>query len=249
MTIAVVGPAPWRDVVVAAHRAAGADAYGIEASASELPSLLTELAPDVVGLELHPDLSVGVAGVTDLDDGLAKETAVRAVVAVQPTGSSRMLIGFNTLTSGIVRATQAVGVPLGSTLILGGRERAASALAAAVQLKARSISLAPSNVVGPGSAISAAHRLGVNVQSFRVEQLSGHLREFDSVLVCGEVPHVLDDELRDAGVAIVAVAPYAPAQVAYHSVLARQIEDAQRVLTGVNPDLRVIEQAVENFAV
>ncbi|MGV9182717.1 hypothetical protein [Arcanobacterium canis] len=248
MRIEVVGPSRWRDCVIAAHRATGVDATGRDASISEVADIIRHASDDVVGIEFHPSLCSAVAGVTDLDDGLARETSVRSVVAFQPTGNARMAIGCQSLTSGIVRATRAASIELGRTAILGGRELAASALVSAVELKARSIFLAPLNSAGPGSAISAAHRLGLDVSAVRFDALIGRLDEFDSLMICGTIPQDLNAQIQDCGVPVVRVAPGEGGSVPYEAILARQIEDAQRILTGVNPDLSVIEKIVENFA-
>ncbi|MGV9184325.1 hypothetical protein [Arcanobacterium canis] len=248
MKIEVVGPSRWRDCVIAAHRATGVDATGRDASISEVADIIRHASDDVVGIEFHPSLCSAVAGVTDLDDGLARETSVRSVVAFQPTGNARMAIGCQSLTSGIVRATRVASIELGRTAILGGRELAASALVSAVELKARSIFLAPLNSAGPGSAISAAHRLGLDVSAVRFDALIGRLDEFDSLMICGTIPQDLNAQIQDCGVPVVRVAPGEGGGVPYEAILARQIEDAQRILTGVNPDLSVIEKIVENFA-
>lgn len=221
-------------------------------------AILSAADPSYLGFVVDPSLSAIVLSACDLSDGLAKESGSCSLVAVQPTGgASRMMVGFNTEVSGIVRGAQPLlsGAPA-RALILGGRQSAASALAALVQLKANSIAAAPQETAGRGSALAASHKLGIDVVPYRYSDVSGHVADFDVVVLAGtDIPAELRREAyrNPGGVVIEAVRNRGAEDIAqsgmvvpWREVLIGQIEDQVRVLTGVNPQREVVARAVEN---
>ncbi len=154
-----------------------------ETEPEALPALLDQLAAPVGAGPVWAGLSVTMphkqAILTHLDvvDPLAEAVgAVNTVVAQRSGAGEALLAGFNTDVAGIVGALREAaghvtagpakcsGYPL-SAVILGSGATACSALAALGELGTRRITVAARRHAGPGRALGAAHRMGLDIET------------------------------------------------------------------------------------
>lgn len=172
------------------HRAAytglGLNGWSYERRETEpraLAGLLRELAAPVRTGPAWAGLSVTMphkqALLTHLDviDPLARAVgAVNTVVAQRSGAGEALLAGFNTDVAGIVgalREVSATAIPdrahggprTENAVVLGSGATACSALAALGELGAGRITVAARRHAGPGRTLSAAHRMGLDIQT------------------------------------------------------------------------------------
>lgn len=255
------------------HQAAY-DAMGVdmtyqrcECDKDGLPDLLGRLDDTWAGLSVTMPLKQVVTPHLDMIDGLAKTVGAVNTICVQPVGPR--LIGFNTDVEGIVTAVResAPGRTLSRTAILGARATASSALAASVQLGATHQRLIARRHGGPGSALSAATRMGLDPQ---LQKLStdwpATLTQTD-LLISTLPAHVADDaasridelspDLSHLVYLDVVYDPWPTAlaeSIARHGgvcvpgwlMLLHQAVAQVRLFTGRHPDVDVMRIALEN---
>ena len=137
----------------------------LEQTAQTLPAFIRDLDADCLGLSVTMPCKQAVIPLLDVVEPMAQ--AVGAVNTVVPSGG--VLSGFNTDVHGIVAALTGAREAAGltgapdSAVILGARATASSALVALRQLHVGRIALVARRFGGPGSALTAAARLGVEV--------------------------------------------------------------------------------------
>ncbi len=166
---AVIGDPVAHSVSPLLHRAAYAELgldweyRAIQVPKGQLAGLMRPFDPNCRGLSVTMPHKQDIAGFLDHVDGLAKATG--AINTVVPAAS--MLAGFNTDVYGIVQAiSQVRDADAQRATIIGAGATAASAMAAAVQLGARDITLVARNFSGPHRAPAAANRLGLSPVSY-----------------------------------------------------------------------------------
>ena len=195
MADAVGAAARWRSAVIGRpvnhslspvlHRAAYAG-LGLsdwryerrETAPEELPALLCEMAAPVEAEPVWAGLSVtmphkqAILAHLDVVDPLAEAVGAVNTVVVQRSGEGKALLaGFNTDVAGIVGALRETGGPVvnrvraGGAVVLGSGATACSALAALGELGAGHITVAARRHAGPGRALSAAHRMGLDIEA------------------------------------------------------------------------------------
>ncbi|MDO4900888.1 shikimate dehydrogenase [Actinomyces sp.] len=145
---------------------------------ADLPALLDELAAPATTDPVWEGLSVtmphkqALLNRLDVIDPLAATVgAVNTVVAQRPGRGAALLTGFNTDVAGIVGAVREVGPGFTDAaaagriraVVLGSGATACSALAAVTELGATDIVIAARRHAGPGRALTAAHRMGLEV--------------------------------------------------------------------------------------
>ena len=154
----------------------------LETAPPQLPGLLAELAAPVqagpawAGLSVTMPHKQTLLAHLDIIDPLAEAVgAVNTVVAQRSGAGGALLTGFNTDVAGIVGAlretarTQTPGSPDGhlrveQAVVLGSGATACSALAALGELRAGRITVVARRHAGPGRALSAAHRMGLDIE-------------------------------------------------------------------------------------
>ena len=155
-----------------------------ETDSESLPGLLAELAAPVqagpawAGLSVTMPLKQVLLAHLDVIDPLAEAVgAVNTVVAQRSGAGDALLTGFNTDVAGIVGAlreaarTQTPGssdahLRIEQAVVLGSGATACSALAALGELRAGRITVVARRHAGPGRALSAAHRMGLDIEPF-----------------------------------------------------------------------------------
>ena len=187
---AVIGSPVGHSLSPALHRAAyaglGLDDWSYErreTAPPELPGLLAELAAPVQGGPAWAGLSVTMPHkqtlLTHLDviDPLAEAVgAVNTVVAQRSGAGGALLAGFNTDVAGIVGALRETTrkqallpqddrLRVERAVVLGSGATACSALAALGELRASRITVVARRHAGPGRALSAAHRMGLDIET------------------------------------------------------------------------------------
>lgn len=153
-----------------------------ETDSESLPGLLAELAAPVQagpaweGLSVTMPLKQVLLAHLDVIDPLAEAVgAVNTVVAQRSGAGDALLTGFNTDVAGIVGAlretarTQTPGSSDGPlrierAVVLGSGATACSALAALGELRAGRITVVARRHAGPGHALNAAHRMGLDIE-------------------------------------------------------------------------------------
>ncbi|MDK8601076.1 hypothetical protein HMPREF3167_01725 [Trueperella sp. HMSC08B05] len=170
----------------------------------------------------------------DVVDGLASRVGAIDTLAFQPMGASRMAVGFAALPGALGRTLDAhLGVHSGGgtrrAVIVGSGAAAACSVAALVQHRYQVLIAADA----PGVAVSAAHKMNVDVELVRPAALADEIDLL--VQTVAERPEVAPRVVVDlAGV-------WAEADcrvIGAAEVTARQRQDQIRVLTGKN-----VEQA------
>ena len=145
--------------------------------------------PVWAGLSVTMPHKQAIMPMLDVIDPLAQAVGVVNTVVAQRSGTGpALLAGFNTDVAGIsaalreARASSAPSAPNApsasatapavegqapapSALVLGSGATACSALAALPELGARSITVAARRHAGPGRALVAAHRMGLEIQA------------------------------------------------------------------------------------
>ena len=155
-----------------------------ETDSESLPGLLAKLAAPVqagpawAGLSVTMPLKQVLLAHLDVIDPLAEAVgAVNTVVAQRSGAGDALLTGFNTDVAGIVGAlreaarTQTPGssdahLRIEQAVVLGSGATACSALAALGELRAGRITVVARRHAGPGRALSAAHRMGLDIEPF-----------------------------------------------------------------------------------
>ncbi|MDD7504823.1 MAG: shikimate dehydrogenase [Actinomycetaceae bacterium] len=151
----------------------------------ELASYVASRGSEYAGLSVTMPFKHEAFTVCDMVDGLAQNVGSINTLVFQPTGSSRMVIGFNTDVAGIVNAVREVnGSERGYTkaVILGSGATASSALAALVQLKAEDITVCARTLAGPRNATTAAHRMNIDIHTAPLNKIDMALRGADLVI-------------------------------------------------------------------
>lgn len=180
----VIGSPVAHSLSPALHRAAyaqlGLTGWRYEArelAPAGLPALIAGLAgrvedgPVTAGLSVTMPHKQAVLPLLDVVDPLAATVgAVNTVVAQRSGRSAALLAGFNTDVAGIVGALREARAglapaPPGRALVLGSGATACSALAALTELGAASITVAARRHAGPGRAATAAHRMGLEIET------------------------------------------------------------------------------------
>ncbi|MCL3778321.1 MULTISPECIES: shikimate dehydrogenase [unclassified Actinomyces] len=168
----------------AAYSALGLDGWQYERRETrpeQLGPLLAELAapagPGPVWAGLSVTMPHKQALLTRLDalDPLAQTVGAANTVVAQRSGRGpALLTGFNTDVAGIVGALREAGryrlpdpadLADATALVLGSGATACSALAALTELGAGRIVVAARSHAGPGRALAAAHRMGLEVEA------------------------------------------------------------------------------------
>ena len=187
---AVIGSPVSHSLSPVLHRAAyaglGLDDWSYErreTAPAELPGLLAELAAPVqagpawAGLSVTMPHKQALLAHLDVIDPLAEAVgAVNTVVAQRSGAGGALLAGFNTDVAGIVGALRetarrrAPGSPddcfrVEQAVVLGSGATACSALAALGELRAGRITVVARRHAGPGRALSAAHRMGLDIET------------------------------------------------------------------------------------
>ncbi|QHO90935.1 shikimate dehydrogenase [Actinomyces sp. 432] len=173
----------------AAYAALGLDDWTYErreTTPADLPALLEELAAPAAAGPVWAGVSVtmphkqALLPRLDVVDPLAATVgAVNTVVAQRSGRGAALLVGFNTDVAGIVgamreagagtaggvggRAEAGTGAGRCRAVLLGSGATACSALAALTELGATDITVAARRHAGPGRALTAAHRMGLEV--------------------------------------------------------------------------------------
>ena len=154
-----------------------------ETDSEALSALLAELAAPVqagpawAGLSVTMPHKQAILAHLDVVDPLAEAVgAVNTVVAQRSGAGGALLAGFNTDVAGIVGAlretarTQTPGstddrLRIEQAVVLGSGATACSALAALGELRAGRITVVARRHAGPGRALSAAHRMGLDIET------------------------------------------------------------------------------------
>ncbi|MFC7406169.1 shikimate dehydrogenase [Georgenia alba] len=181
--------------------------YGLQdVTAEQLPAVVRGLDASWAGLSLTMPLKQTVLGLLDHVDPLAEVTGAANTLVVQPGrgGAAGPLVGFNTDVAGIVEALREA-MPGGTwrprtAAVLGARATASSALAALGELGVRTTSLVARRVGGPGSALVAAHRMGVSVDHrpwTSAETAADALLPAPPDVLVSTVPAGVADEIAD----------------------------------------------------
>lgn len=216
-----------------------ADVLSVEEFPADITDVQAVLSPLTSNIEILRRL--------DMRDGLAKVVGAIDTIALQPTGSSRMNIGFTTTSGAIARALgMEMDTSFANCAILGASELASAALAAAVQLHAAHIVLVAPRSIGPGSAIAASHRMGLTVPLVKPAQAD--LSRADLVIVTDEIaaatlaqisPEATVIDVVDAAPSLkLVVAKY----VSRREIDIVQLGDQIRLITSVQPDLATLER-------
>lgn len=127
-----------------AYRILGLDwEYGSrDVVASDLPGTVSGLGEEWRGLSLTMPLKSAAWELADSRDAMAELTGAVNTLRFTGSGDDRTLFGYNTDVAGITRALAAVGVTEATHVhILGGGATAASALVAAAELGALSVTI------------------------------------------------------------------------------------------------------------
>lgn len=154
-----------------------------ETAPSALIGLLSEMAapagsgPAWAGASVTMPHKQVILTSLDVVDPLARVVgAVNTVVAQRSGRGEALLAGFNTDVAGIVGALRESAAPtiggpsedgirVDNAVILGSGATACSALAALGELKAGRVTVAARSHAGPGRALSAAHRMGLDIET------------------------------------------------------------------------------------
>ncbi|AYD89758.1 shikimate dehydrogenase [Actinomyces lilanjuaniae] len=167
----------------------------IDLPVTRLPGLVSQLAAPVSdgwawsGLSVTMPHKQALVPMLDVVDPLAQAVgSVNTVVAQRSGTGPALLAGFNTDVTGIVEAVRETaaawsaqalpalptcapgradgwGVSGATAVVLGSGATACSALAALTELGATRIVVAARRHAGPGRALSAAHRMGLEVEA------------------------------------------------------------------------------------
>ena len=187
---AVIGSPVSHSLSPVLHRAAyaglGLDDWSYERRETDseaLSALLAELAAPVqagpawAGLSVTMPHKQTLLAHLDVIDPLAEAVgAVNTVVAQRSGAGGALLAGFNTDVAGIVGALRETTrkqallpqddrLRVERAVVLGSGATACSALAALGELRASRITVVARRHAGPGRALSAAHRMGLDIET------------------------------------------------------------------------------------
>lgn len=186
------------------------DARGLSACLKEMAAPAQPGAPLWHGLSVTMPHKQAVIPHLDMVDPLAQVTgAVNTVIAQRAGDGPALLTGFNTDVAGISGAIremrEIVQTPETDTqhaVVLGSGATACSALAALTELGAEQITVAARRHAGPGRALSAAHRMGLDIDAFTWsgdeasnKQVAHHLSQAE--LVVSTLPAGAADALAE----------------------------------------------------
>ncbi len=117
------------------------------------------------GLSLTMPLKQEAFELADTRDAMATLTGAVNTIRFTGSGDNRAVFGYNTDVSGITRALAAVGVTEAPHVhVLGGGATAASAIVAAAELGALSVSVLARAPEKSASLVDLGHRAGVTVE-------------------------------------------------------------------------------------
>lgn len=138
--------------------------------AADLPEIVRGLNDDWRGLSLTMPLKQAAFQLADTHDAMAELTGAVNTLRFVGSGAERTLSGYNTDVVGITRALAAVGVTEAPHVhILGGGATAASAVVAAAELGALSVSVLARSPGKSESLIDLGRRAGLTVDLARFE--------------------------------------------------------------------------------
>ncbi|QOQ38861.1 hypothetical protein [Trueperella pecoris] len=176
-------------------------------------------------------------------DGIAGRVGAVDTIVFQPMGASRMTVGFAALPGALGRAMdQVFGVHSGQSgssmaVIVGSGAEASCAIAAVVQHGYRQICIASAV---PGPAMSAAHRMGVDVESVRPDSLGD--------LDIGVLVNTVDEHVAARPAAVVDLSStwgdFDGPMVDRQLVMALQVQSQLRAVTGSSPSIEEIRSAL-----
>lgn len=149
-----------------AYRALGFDwSYDArDVGAADLPGVVRSLDDDWRGLSLTMPLKTAAYELSDTRDAIAELTGAVNTLRFTGTGADRTLFGYNTDVAGIVRALAAVGVTEAAhAQILGGGATAASAVVAAAELGAITVSILTRSPEKSAALVDLGRRVGLAV--------------------------------------------------------------------------------------
>lgn len=189
------------------------------------------------GMAFAVDPNPALREACDAIDGLAKGVGAIDTLVFQPMGSERMAVGFAALPGALGRTLDAhlgvhSGVGTRLAAIVGSGATAACAVAALVQHRYRVLVAAEV----PGLAVSAAHRMNVDVDLVAPAALAGQRLDLLVQTVPGRVQAVPSAVVDVAG----AWSGADGRVIAAREVNARQRQDQIRVLTGKNVGVEAI---------
>lgn len=252
----------------AAYQALGLDATyeAIDVEGGKLGEFIAGLGPEWMGLSLTMPHKQDAFAACDMVDGLAKEVGAINTLVFQPTGASKMTIGFNTDVAGIVNAVREVSGELRTgprAVILGSRATASSALAALVQLGAKDIAVAARSVAGPGTVVAAAHRMNVDISTMKLDPEKVAAKIASADVLISTLPSGIADPIAEAladvdctGKLVLDVAYDKPSKLVAAVVanggvsvpgwlmLLHQAADQVRLFTGKPADVEVMRAAL-----
>ncbi|MET0480893.1 MAG: shikimate dehydrogenase [Mycetocola sp.] len=143
-----------------------------DVSAADLPEVIGSLDDDWRGLSLTMPLKQAAYQLADTHDAMAELTGAVNTLRFVGSGAERALFGYNTDVVGITGALAAVGVTEAPHVhILGGGATAASAVVAAAELGALSVSVLARSPGKSESLIALGHRAGLTVDLVRFEDV------------------------------------------------------------------------------
>jgi shikimate dehydrogenase len=138
--------------------------------AADLPAIVSGLDDEWRGLSLTMPLKQVAYEIAGTRDAMAELTGAVNTLRFVGSGTDRTVFGYNTDVAGITRALAAIGVTEAPHVhILGGGATAASAVVAAAELGALSVSILARSPGKSESLIALAHRAGLAVDLARFE--------------------------------------------------------------------------------
>lgn len=153
-----------------AYRLLGLDwEYGArDVVAADLPGIVSSLDDDWRGLSLTMPLKQVAYDLADTRDAIAELTGTVNTLRFVGTGGSRTTFGYNTDVTGITRALAGIDVTEAAHVhILGGGATAASAVVAAAELGAISVSVLVRSPEKSESLVALGRRAGLAVDLAR----------------------------------------------------------------------------------
>ncbi|WP_411720148.1 shikimate dehydrogenase [Mycetocola sp.] len=177
--------------------------------AADLPGIVNGLDDGWRGLSLTMPLKQAAFELASTHDAMAELTGAVNTLRFVGSGSDRALFGYNTDVAGITRALAAIGVTEAPHVhILGGGATAASAVVAAAELGALSVSILARSPGKSESLVALGRRAGLAVDLARFEDAAGLLEPqlVLSTLPGGSLPAVNYPASVRSGAALLDVA-------------------------------------------
>ena len=138
--------------------------------AADLPGIVHGLSENWRGLSLTMPLKQAAYDLADTRDAMAELTGAVNTLRFTGAGANRALFGYNTDVAGITRALAAIDVTQATHVhILGGGATAASAVVAAAELGALSVSILARSPEKSASLVTLGRRAGLTVDLARFE--------------------------------------------------------------------------------